>query len=481
MKKLITTLNNDDSFNKKLREQRNKQFFERVRKTGAYYHVKEWEEDYKRQLAGQKFMRQVTYTRPKDWKDPFAEKPKEEKPKRGANREKSTFLSTGTSRKSATSHVSRVKGLRQSRVSESKHPAESEATGGTGPQRSHTDSEVEKGVSDAEGELPSRLLASMERKIIVTFLDENAEHQERPSSARERVRTSSAGDHAEVNMSASTNALFHHPPTAEKTTPYEIDVSIFCSLVEDRVLYITVDGVDDVRVHAEAQIDVGELFGGGMDANKEDMGESAFPTDPEAQDSIAFDVISEISLGLENGNEYCVLLPDPSRLASETESQPPDIDREEVTTEDAKQILEKFDPVFLCCGVSAPVEVFHPRTNKPELSKQKSGHRWGDIKVFKPEKISLLLKIMRIGEEKAVIKAHVVRDSINKFNGALRGSVGKSAPPAVRGDSTMELQISLPSILSIESELILDYFRNAASSVRIQHNSGTGENIILLE
>jgi hypothetical protein len=50
MKKLIHSLDHVDDFTKNLRLKRNKQFFERVRKTEAYYHPHDWELDYQKQV-----------------------------------------------------------------------------------------------------------------------------------------------------------------------------------------------------------------------------------------------------------------------------------------------------------------------------------------------------------------------------------------------------------------------------------------------
>lgn len=72
LRKLATRDKVKEKFEKALDEKRNEEIFDRINKTNAYYHHKEWEEDYARQKAGQKFMRQVTYQRPKGFVDPFA-------------------------------------------------------------------------------------------------------------------------------------------------------------------------------------------------------------------------------------------------------------------------------------------------------------------------------------------------------------------------------------------------------------------------
>ena len=71
----------------------------------------------------------------------------------------------------------------------------------------------------------------------------------------------------------------------------------------------------------------------------------------------------------------------------------------------------------------------------------------------------------------ALIRGLVVKDSIN---------TSSSNAPAISADTTMELVISLPSILAIENELVLEYFQNAAANLRVQHNTVTGSNTLLL-
>lgn len=50
MKKLCASLKGSDTFEAKQMEKQQKIFFERVKKTGPYYHPEEWERDYQRQV-----------------------------------------------------------------------------------------------------------------------------------------------------------------------------------------------------------------------------------------------------------------------------------------------------------------------------------------------------------------------------------------------------------------------------------------------
>lgn len=79
MKKLFVRTNANEKYEKEVLEKKQAEVFERINATGAYYNHKVWEDDYQRQLKGQKFMRQVRYKRPKDFVDPFAPASSDEK------------------------------------------------------------------------------------------------------------------------------------------------------------------------------------------------------------------------------------------------------------------------------------------------------------------------------------------------------------------------------------------------------------------
>lgn len=73
MRKICASLKSSGGvYEKKLQEKKTKEMFAQIKKIGPYYNPKQWELDYRRQLVGQKFMRQVNYKRPKDFVDPYA-------------------------------------------------------------------------------------------------------------------------------------------------------------------------------------------------------------------------------------------------------------------------------------------------------------------------------------------------------------------------------------------------------------------------
>lgn len=62
-------------YEKKLIDKQTVEFFKCVHKQRAFYRCKDFERDYKIQAFNQKFMRQVSYKRPKNWVDPFPDPP----------------------------------------------------------------------------------------------------------------------------------------------------------------------------------------------------------------------------------------------------------------------------------------------------------------------------------------------------------------------------------------------------------------------
>ena len=72
MRKICASLKTHaGSYEQRMIEARTKATLENIKRIGPYYKPKQWELEYRRQLEGQKFMRQVLYARPKDFVDPY--------------------------------------------------------------------------------------------------------------------------------------------------------------------------------------------------------------------------------------------------------------------------------------------------------------------------------------------------------------------------------------------------------------------------
>jgi hypothetical protein len=290
-------------------------------------------------------MRQVTYARPKNWVDPFTPVPREEPPKRGLNREGRTTLSSTSGRKTASgSHVNRVKSIRDNKEGGDARGEEEEGShksNAASRQGSIQWEKTESGLDEAEEALSSRLLASIERVITIAVIAPEVEDERRPSTGYERhgERESFNSTSASLpSLHSHTMEGFNSSISGNSGVPREVNVSIFCSLVDERVLFITIDSVDeDHMLHAEAQIDCNELMI--VDVTDDDAPPPVFPTDPETQESLAFDLINEITLCVESGSEeYEIVLPDPGTLSEEGVSDASAAN--EVTVEQALRILE---------------------------------------------------------------------------------------------------------------------------------------------
>jgi hypothetical protein len=111
MKSLVSSVRGNgpkQSFERRLDDKRMKAFFDNLAKTGAYYNPREWETDYQKQLLKQRFIRQVTYQRPKGFVDRFEDKAAADDKVEGGDRHHP---------ERAASHLSRIRGLRNSRAS----------------------------------------------------------------------------------------------------------------------------------------------------------------------------------------------------------------------------------------------------------------------------------------------------------------------------------------------------------------------------
>lgn len=79
MKKIVQNLKGGKQmYEEAIAMKHHKIYLKHLKTMGPYYKPKEWELDYRRQLRQQKFMRQVTYTRPKSYVDPLKKQEDEE-------------------------------------------------------------------------------------------------------------------------------------------------------------------------------------------------------------------------------------------------------------------------------------------------------------------------------------------------------------------------------------------------------------------
>jgi hypothetical protein len=57
---------------------------------------------------------------------------------------------------------------------------------------------------------------------------------------------------------------------------------------------------------------------------------------------------------------------------------------------------------------------------------------------------------------------------------------GKAQRPAVPAGSTVTMMVSLPSIVQADPEMILSFAENLSQNLKVEHDSRSGENTLLI-
>ena len=182
MKKLVTRTKVGENFERELLKKRQEEIERRIKSTGAYYKVKHWEEDYQKQLAGQKFMRQVRYKRPPGFVDPFAPPKTDEESYDETNEhvnieellqdidDKPVLAKTSPSRpvsspKKGSNHINSLRTLKKKTALSSSQPslhADSGLSRSTNASRRNSHSSSVESNKNAHGKLEDSLLAEHE-------------------------------------------------------------------------------------------------------------------------------------------------------------------------------------------------------------------------------------------------------------------------------------------------------------------------------
>lgn len=257
MKSLVTSVKGNgprQHFERKLEERRMKAFFDNIARTGAYYNPREWETDYQKQLLKQKFIRQVKYTRPKDFVDPFLKREAEEKEEKA-------------SPSRSYSHLNRVRGIRSSRADSPLSRTSREGTvSPLGPPAQATGSE-----DDYEDEYQDAFDAESSGVVLLT-----------------RV-------HRYVNVTES-----------EDNVTMQVTMNLSCMLVEGATLVISAlgDEEDGHGIEAEAEIGVNELF-----ELRESSGllSADVRSDPTFMKVLATELVNTLEIRIEEGVARLVL------------------------------------------------------------------------------------------------------------------------------------------------------------------------------
>lgn len=372
MKKLVIPKGKGykEVYEKQIIMEKNKAFYEHLHKLKPVYSRKKWEAEYAHQKFNQKFMREVTYKRPKGFVDPFAPKPDEKLPPQPhlggpGPLSKSDKRTTGTiwkekkkkpptGKKSSSSHVGRIRGVKKSRESAGGDPASASNTASPGKLRGtgkagdsagsvgeSYENDFEEGTAsqrfdrtgdsyDDDGFIEDdeevkvelygtqRVIRVTEPRVSHHFLNKQITTtaaatvtSEHVDSGLEQRQESADGDMAQQQQQQqqtgdeedgyvdSNNEDTPEPPDAV----YFIKADLQCWLVDEEVLVLSVISLDQEQVlEAEAEIGMEDLAAiRGLDS-----GDSLL-NDMEHLKEIAEEIVINIELKVEDGVARLIL------------------------------------------------------------------------------------------------------------------------------------------------------------------------------
>jgi len=128
MRKIVVNLKGGKAkYEEEIAAKHHRIYLKHLKTMGPYYKPKEWELDYKRQLVQQKFMRQVTYERPKDYVSPLEREEEMKRNERGEGEEQRGLRHSASTvnlhggggtggeanRSRSAAHINRVRDVKQ--------------------------------------------------------------------------------------------------------------------------------------------------------------------------------------------------------------------------------------------------------------------------------------------------------------------------------------------------------------------------------
>ena len=338
-------------------------FMEHLKTMGPYYKAKEWENDYRKQLRNQKFMRQVNYKRPKGFVDIFAP-PKEAKVD---DRE----------RVRSAAHANRIRQLKlnESSASRPKSAQESASKSSRAPLNK------------------ARSQNSFDRKE-ETEVDHQQESFEEYSSEQDK-RT----------QLACVNRIMK----VEGEEPTSFKGEVACYLSQEQSLIIQAVAVNEIggMIEAEAEIDLSDLL-----AIKGLPGDVLNNTD--LLESLAIEIVNDVSIKIENEEARIIL-----------KVLEPDNEDGVDNNVSAKLLSDAYDEcITLTKGVVLDLHISKILQTSAFLSKK---HKRITTHTFAPhvsEKMSAVAKISHsYSSDKGTIEVFFIHNSYNKCSPSPRLSV----------------------------------------------------------
>lgn len=444
MRKLVCTMKGPrELYEQNLIDQKNKVFFEDLKKIGPVYNPKEWEHDYQRQLFGQRFMRQVTYERPKDFDDQYT--PAIRQP--AINKEymllKRRQVANSASTSSQVHRIQRQKslGFADNNVRSRLEPDGSEMWPWAEDYPDDTIPEDVQGSGyedDADPDLEGVDLGRVER--LIKIVD---------------------------NTLGSTN----------ETSTYEARAHISCwlAVVEGTlgILVISAQVIDDIRLSAEAEIELAQLL------NIRDISLSSLEKSPDILASISHEILGTVELRIEEGiprllltfsaqplDEYSILESSISDASLDKSVNVEFHHPNEPNCEEAISNLTNVKKIMTIPVLYLPVL---ESSNAKPLKVQKN----------KIEQLQVVIEVKSGAENALVIKVTPQADSDGTFASKRQG--GKLVViPAVKKGDIIEVETRIPSLISVDVDVMLSFIENLISCTRIEHDEKTGVNVLTM-
>ena len=474
MRKIVQNLKGGKQiYEEAIQMKHHKAYLKHLKTMGPYYKPKEWELDYRRQLRQQKFMRQVTYERPKDFVDPLrmmGDWPDVDVDGEDSHTMKQRASSAPLGEGSRSSaHVHRVKEVKDVR-------AQNAGVGGDGTVSHNGRQSKTQSRPSSTTEPPGEINYDSDR-----FEDndpaaaEEQEQLEELAHVVRQIRVSTAvidGD-LDANGVAPSGEISHW-----------VEGSVNCWLVDKSILVISTSakqGEYTPAFDAEAEIDVVGLAG--VRGISEDNIDKIL-TDSSQLSSLAKFIAESVEVRIEDGTARVVLnLSESEETEGAQDHTIADPGGESFfITGDEDSLTRNGDGLAYHHPAS---EVVHAATLIDDEAGIMSSHVSGvtipvrsvfgkkkDDLVLRPKK-DLVLAIARIdleNDEEISVNVQICSNSDTKFRGK----------PAIVADTKLKMKTGLPSIMRADVELLSEYFRSISQNLAIETHSVSGASALIL-
>ena len=460
MRKIVQNLKGGKQmYEEAIQMKHHKIYLKHLKTMGPYYKPKEWELDYRRQLRQQKFMRQVTYTRPKGFKDPLVRNDNEAE---SFSKPRASSAPLGSEGSRSSAHIHRIRDVKEGN---SRHqPSSSSNINGNDSQRAGNH-HVVTSYAGADGG------GGMESSYDLDQFEDNDQEIEAQEQLEElahvrraiRVTTSIAGDFDRENGGGEAEG--------EEDLVFDDCIGeVNCSLVDKTILVISTSakqGAQTPAFNAEAEIDIIGL------AELRGISEEMILADTSQLASLANFIAQSVEVRIENGTARIILNLAESALENDDDPEAQNnffLTGDENSLQNANGEENEFlgsgggveeegsallddNNISHVSGVSIPVRSVFGKKKDPNLPVR-----------TKKDVVLAIAQVNLEDDEEISVTVQICSNSDTKFRGK----------PAVTADTKLKLKTGLPSIMRADVELLSAYFRSISENLVVECHSVSG-------